>query len=101
LVRLLPIAPFSIINLVAGASPVSLRNFVLGTGLGMLPGIAIMATFVGRVEEAIREPSWQAFTAVGLVVATAWMGVWYLSGRLQSRQPAAAPVRAVSAKSQP
>ncbi len=101
LVRLLPIAPFSIINLVAGASPVSLRNFVLGTSLGMLPGIAIMATFVGRVEEAIREPSWQAFTAVGLVVAAAWMGMWYVSGRLQSRQPAAAPVRAVSAKSQP
>ena len=99
LVRLLPIAPFSIINLVAGASPVSLRNFVLGTGLGMLPGIAIMATFVGRVEEAIRDPSWQAFTAVAIVVATAWMGVWYVSGRLQSRQPAAASGRAVSAKS--
>ena len=96
LVRILPIAPFSVINLVAGASPVSLRNFVLGTLLGMLPGITIMATFVGRLEEAVREPSWQAFTIVGMVVAAAWVGVWYLSGRLQPRQPAAAPVAAES-----
>ena len=101
LVRVLPIAPFSVINLVAGASPVSLRNFVLGTILGMLPGIAIMATFVGRLEEAIREPSWQAFTLVGMVVAAAWTGVWYVSGRLQSEHPAAAPAAADSSISAP
>ncbi|MGC3974476.1 MAG: VTT domain-containing protein [Nitrospira sp.] len=88
LVRILPIAPFSVINLIAGASSVSLRNFMLGTVLGMLPGIAIMAAFVSRVEEAVREPSWQAFAIVGMVVAAAWLGVWYVSGRLQSRQPA-------------
>lgn len=92
LVRVLPIAPFSVINLVAGASPVSLRNFVLGTVLGMMPGIAIMATFVGGLEDAVREPSWQAFAMVGLVVTAAWAGVWYLSGRMQAGRPAAAPV---------
>jgi uncharacterized membrane protein YdjX (TVP38/TMEM64 family) len=101
LVRVLPIAPFSVINLVAGASPVSLRNFVLGTFLGMLPGVAIMATFVGRLEDAIREPSWQAFTLVGMVVAAAWTGVWYVSGRLQSVYPAAARAAADSSVSAP
>ena len=85
LVRLLPIAPFSVINLIAGASSVSWRHFVLGTVVGMLPGIAIMATFVSGLEEAVREPSWQAFSMVGLVVAAAWVGVWYVSARLQSR----------------
>ncbi|ODT46522.1 MAG: hypothetical protein ABS70_00675 [Nitrospira sp. SCN 59-13] len=88
LVRILPIAPFSVVNLIAGASSVSLRHFVLGTVLGMLPGIAIMAAFVSRLEEAVREPSWQAFSLVGLVVAAAWGAVWLVSGRLQSRQPA-------------
>ncbi|HNI19758.1 MAG TPA: VTT domain-containing protein [Nitrospira sp.] len=86
LVRILPIAPFSVINLIAGASSVSWRHFVLGTVVGMLPGIAIMATFVSGLEEAVREPSWQAFSMVGLVVAAAWAGVWYVSSRLQSRQ---------------
>ena len=90
LVRVFPIAPFSMINLVAGASPVSLRNFVLGTLFGMFPGITVMATFVSRLENAVREPSWQAFTIVGLVVAAAWVGVWFLSERLQSGDKGAA-----------
>lgn len=88
LVRVLPVAPFSMINLVAGASPVSLRDFVLGTLLGMTPGVVIMATFMGRLENAVREPGWPAFTALGMVVAVAWMCMWYLSGRLQFREPA-------------
>jgi len=92
LVRLLPIAPFSMINLVAGASPVSLRDFILGTALGMSPGIVIMATFVGRLEEAVREPRWQAFLVLGLVIAAAWSGMWYLSGRLQARVAASTSV---------
>ncbi len=92
LVRLLPIAPFSMINLVAGASPVSLRDFILGTALGMSPGIVIMATFVGRLEEAVREPRWQAFLVLGVVIAAAWAGMWYLSGRLQARGAASAHV---------
>ncbi len=94
LVRVLPVAPFSMINLVAGASPLSLRDFVLGTLLGMSPGVVIMATFVGRLENAVREPGWPAFTALGMVVAAAWMCIWYLSGRLQSREPASSGVAA-------
>ncbi len=88
LVRILPIASFSVINLIAGASSVSLRNFAMGTVLGMLPGITIMAAFVGRLDEAVREPSWQAFAMVGFVVAAVWVGVWYVSGRLQLKRTA-------------
>lgn len=91
-VRVLPIAPFSLINLVAGASPVSLRDFILGTLLGMSPGIVIMTTVVDRMEEAVRQPSWPAFAALGMVIAVACIGIWYLSGRLQAREPATRPV---------
>jgi phosphatidylserine/phosphatidylglycerophosphate/cardiolipin synthase-like enzyme/uncharacterized membrane protein YdjX (TVP38/TMEM64 family) len=38
-VRVFPIAPFTVVNLVAGASQVRLRDFVLGTLFGMGPGI--------------------------------------------------------------
>ncbi|ULA58683.1 MAG: conserved membrane protein of unknown function [Nitrospira sp.] len=98
LVRVLPIAPFSVINLVAGASPLSLRNFVLGTFVGMLPGITLMTTFVGGLEDAVREPSWQAFMMVGMVIAAVWSAVWYISGQLQAGQPAPlAPESSISA----
>lgn len=55
--RNLPVAPFSVVNLAAGASPVGFRDFFLGTAIGMIPGI-VMLTFVGdRLMEVLRSPS--------------------------------------------
>ncbi len=55
-VRLLPIAPFSVVNAVAGASRIRLREFLLGTLLGMLPGIIATVIFVDRVAAAVTDP---------------------------------------------
>ena len=41
-IRMLPIAPFAIVNMVAGASHIRLRDFFIGTALGMLPGTVIL-----------------------------------------------------------
>jgi phosphatidylserine/phosphatidylglycerophosphate/cardiolipin synthase-like enzyme/uncharacterized membrane protein YdjX (TVP38/TMEM64 family) len=48
-VRLVPVAPFTIVNLVAGALHVRLDHFLAGTILGMAPGIVALALFVGSV----------------------------------------------------
>lgn len=56
LVRLLPVAPYSIVNLVAGASHIGWRDFLLGTVLGLAPGIVMATVFVDRAIEAIRHP---------------------------------------------
>lgn len=85
IVRVLPIAPFSMVNLVAGATPLSLRDFLLGTALGMSPGIVLMSAFVDRLAEALRNPSPVAFGVLGLVMAVAWSLAWYVSRRLQVR----------------
>lgn len=45
--RLVPVAPFAIENLVAGAIRIRLRDFLLGTFLGMLPG-ELASTVFGR-----------------------------------------------------
>jgi phospholipase D1/2 len=55
-IRLLPVAPFSIVNAVAGASHISLRDFMLGTMLGMFPGIVVTIVFVDRITKAILDP---------------------------------------------
>jgi phospholipase D1/2 len=44
-VRVLPVAPFTIVNIVAGASHIRVRDFALGTLLGMLPGILPLTLF--------------------------------------------------------
>jgi len=55
-VRLIPIAPFTIVNMVAGATHIGMRDFLLGTLLGMAPGILVTAFFVDRVAAAVRDP---------------------------------------------
>jgi phospholipase D1/2 len=48
-VRLVPVAPFTIVNLVAGALHVRLDQFLAGTILGMAPGIVALALLLGSV----------------------------------------------------
>jgi uncharacterized membrane protein YdjX (TVP38/TMEM64 family) len=36
--RLIPVVPFFLINLVSGVSPLPVRSFILGTLVGTLPG---------------------------------------------------------------
>ena len=67
-VRMLPIAPFTIVNVVAGASHIGLRDFLLGTLIGMLPGILATVVFVDRILEAMRNPGVSAFASLAVVV---------------------------------
>lgn len=97
LVRLLPIAPFSMVNLVAGATPLSFGHFAAGTLLGMAPGILVMAALVDRLEEVALKPSAGAVVVLGLVIAGAWMSAWFLSRRLLARRP---PISSVNQPAQ-
>jgi len=56
-IRMLPVAPFTVVNIVAGASHIRFRDYLIGTALGMLPGITMTVTFVHHLAEAIRNPS--------------------------------------------
>ena len=67
--RLLPVAPFSVVNVVAGASHIKLRDYLIGTLVGMLPGIVITVTFAHHLAEAIRKPSAGTIAVLVLVAA--------------------------------
>lgn len=55
--RLLPVAPFALINLVAGASHLRLRDFAIGSLAGLFPGTFALTVFSDRLLETIRHPS--------------------------------------------
>jgi phospholipase D1/2 len=57
IVRIVPLGPFSVISLVAGMARVRRRAYLLGTAIGMLPGITINALFIDRIVAAIHAPS--------------------------------------------
>jgi phosphatidylserine/phosphatidylglycerophosphate/cardiolipin synthase-like enzyme/uncharacterized membrane protein YdjX (TVP38/TMEM64 family) len=54
--RIVPIAPFAIVNLVAGAMQVRVRDFLLGTLAGMSPGISAVVVLENQLERALQDP---------------------------------------------
>jgi phosphatidylserine/phosphatidylglycerophosphate/cardiolipin synthase-like enzyme/uncharacterized membrane protein YdjX (TVP38/TMEM64 family) len=55
--RLLPVAPFAIVNLVAGASHIRMRDFIVGTVLGMCPGIVLTVAFAHQLIASLYQPT--------------------------------------------
>lgn len=89
-IRLMPVAPFTMVNLLAGAAHLQLRHFLLGTALGMLPGILLTVFFVDRVGAALRAPSaatmaWVAAATVGIAALALAVKRW-LGGRSGSEK---------------
>jgi len=78
LVRLVPIAPYLVVNVVMGAMRIRLVDFVAGTFLGMLPG-SLAATvlshqFAAALQEPARVNGWLVAAAVAGFVALAYTG---------------------------
>ena len=69
LVRIVPVAPFTVVNVVAGASHIGWRDFLLGTALGMLPGIVATVLFVDRLIAAVRHPGPKTIALLTLIAA--------------------------------
>ena len=88
LVRLVPVAPFGVINLVAGASQIRFFDYLIGTALGMLPGIIAMAAVGHQIARMITHPSPEAFAWLTLAVL-GWialsLGLQALASKFASR----------------
>ena len=82
-VRIVPVAPFSIINLVAGTSHLRFRDFLLGTILGLLPGTILISFFVDRIVAAVRHPGPVTFALLALVAGVAIGGTLAVRARLK------------------
>jgi phospholipase D1/2 len=56
-IRLVPIAPFTVVNLVAGASEIRIGAFIAGTILGMAPGWIVMSALGHQMMRILSGPS--------------------------------------------
>lgn len=65
-VRMVPVAPFTLVNLAAGAIDVRVRDYTLGTLLGLLPGTIALTAFGHQVRAIIENPT---LKNVGLLTA--------------------------------
>jgi uncharacterized membrane protein YdjX (TVP38/TMEM64 family) len=76
LLRLVPLAPFAVESIVAGAIRVRLWHVVVGTAIGLLPGTLTTTVFGDAIETAVtgsgRVNWWLVGGAAVLLVAGAW-----------------------------
>jgi len=75
-VRMVPIAPFAVVNMITGASHISLRDVLLGTAIGMTPATLVMMVFMNQLLDTLRQPSSQSLflllIPLGLILAGLW-----------------------------
>lgn len=67
--RILPVAPFTVVNVIAGASHIKFRDYFVGTILGMSPGIVMTVTFSHHLAEAVRNPTPNTVAVLAMVAA--------------------------------
>lgn len=81
--RLVPIAPFAIVNMVAGTSHIHLRHFLIGSALGMTPGTVFFALFLEQLADAFERPGPASLmlllATLVLIVVGAWVARKWIS----------------------
>ncbi|KAF0813359.1 TVP38/TMEM64 family inner membrane protein YdjZ [Andreprevotia sp. IGB-42] len=87
LLRQIPLGPFVMVNIICGASHIRMRDFMLGTMLGMAPGSIITVLFVHHFAEAIRRPGTMTFVVLGAIAALL-VGLAFLARRYLRRSAA-------------
>ena len=80
--RLLPVAPFTVVNLVAGAFHVPVRDYFIGSFLGLVPGILLTSLFAHQLQRAIRNPGPGSYVLLGALLAISVVGILWLRRKL-------------------
>ncbi len=85
IVRLVPSAPFIVVNMAAGVTPMRALHFVAGTGVGIVPKIVLTAYAGASIVEIMRGEiagNWLTIVAV----AALWLAIgWFARRWLQRR----------------
>ncbi|MEJ2391577.1 MAG: VTT domain-containing protein [Gammaproteobacteria bacterium] len=55
--RIVPVAPFTVINVIAGVSEIRFRDFAIGSFIGMVPGVMAISLLADRIIASLRDPS--------------------------------------------
>jgi len=88
-VRIVPVAPFAVLNLFAGAVHFRLRDFLIGTVIGMAPAVIAMTVFAEGLLSLIRQADLRAialiFVGVLALGGLAWLSRRWLRAGDQAR----------------
>jgi phospholipase D1/2 len=81
-IRNIPFAPYTIVNIVSGALRVNLKDYLIGTALGMSPGIFAITFFTETMIKAIKNPQWGNIAISSATAAGIFLIFWRLKKRI-------------------
>jgi phospholipase D1/2 len=67
--RIVPVAPFTVINIIAGISEIRLRDFAIGSFIGMVPGVMAISLLADRIIASLRNPSVESVLVLVAAIA--------------------------------
>ena len=86
IVRLVPSAPFIVVNMAAGVTPMRVFPFVAGTAIGIVPKIALTAFAGNSIVQAMRGGGGEHLAWLA-VIAVLWLAIgWYARRWLKRRE---------------
>jgi uncharacterized membrane protein YdjX (TVP38/TMEM64 family) len=90
IVRLVPSAPFIVVNMAAGVTPMRVRAFTMGTALGIVPKIALTAFAGNSIVQVLKGHGGVRHVVLLAAVVAAWLAIgWYARKWLKAREAAA------------
>jgi uncharacterized membrane protein YdjX (TVP38/TMEM64 family) len=84
--RILPVAPFTMVNLFVGASGIGFADFFLATVIGRIPGIVTLALFGVQLENFLRRPDVESSVLLALTILLIPLTMTWLCKRLASQE---------------
>ncbi len=85
-IRAVPIAPFVLVSLTAGAFRIPFGRYVLGTALGLAPGTLMMGLFWDRVKATLEHPNWLAYSVLAFMLTLIVLTVRWFKKKLAQEQ---------------
>ena len=85
LLRLVPVAPFTIVNAVAGALQIGMKKFFIGSLIGMTPGIIAVTAVTDRLIKSLFDPTVENMLILAAVVIFFFVTGYYITKRLSQK----------------
>lgn len=85
MIRMVPVAPFSLVNVAAGTIGIPFRDYLFGTFLGLAPGTVLICVFGSELKDLLRDPSPGRVITV-IAIAAAWIGLSLAIQRFVARR---------------
>jgi phospholipase D1/2 len=81
-IRLLPVAPFTIVNIASGAFKIPMLNYLVGSMLGLAPGILVINFFAHQVARSFRNPGAGSYAILGAGIVITGVGIVWMRRKM-------------------